>query len=40
MYYGGDIAGLLLATALFAAWYRRRGRRLHRAEALPVGSAA
>ncbi|MFC4058881.1 cytochrome c oxidase assembly protein [Planomonospora corallina] len=26
MYYGGDLAELLLATALFAAWYRRRGR--------------
>lgn len=27
MYYGGDVAEILLATALFAAWYRRRGRR-------------
>ncbi|PRX99828.1 cytochrome c oxidase assembly protein [Allonocardiopsis opalescens] len=26
MYYGGDLAGLLLAVALFAAWYRRAGR--------------
>jgi putative membrane protein len=26
MYYGGDLAELLLATALFAAWYRRAGR--------------
>jgi putative membrane protein len=26
MYYGGDGAELLLAVALFAAWYRRRGR--------------
>jgi putative membrane protein len=25
MYYGGDAAELLLATALFAGWYRRRG---------------
>ncbi|MER7330500.1 MULTISPECIES: cytochrome c oxidase assembly protein [unclassified Micromonospora] len=24
MYYGGDVAELLLATALFAAWYQRR----------------
>jgi putative membrane protein len=27
MYYGGDIAEILLATALFAFWYRQRGRR-------------
>jgi putative membrane protein len=27
MYYGGDVAELLLAIALFAGWYRRRGRR-------------
>lgn len=27
MYYGGDLAELLLATALFAAWYRRRAPR-------------
>lgn len=26
MYYGGDLAELLLATALFAHWYRRRAR--------------
>ncbi|MFD6948515.1 MULTISPECIES: cytochrome c oxidase assembly protein [unclassified Nocardiopsis] len=26
MYYGGDLAELLLAVALFAAWYRRRSR--------------
>jgi putative membrane protein len=26
MYYGGDVAELMLATALFAGWYRRRGR--------------
>ena len=26
MYYGGDAVELLLAVALFAAWYRRRGR--------------
>jgi putative membrane protein len=27
MYYGGDVAELLLAVALFAAWYRRAGHR-------------
>ncbi|MBM0274630.1 cytochrome c oxidase assembly protein [Micromonospora sp. STR1s_6] len=27
MYYGGDVAELLLATALFATWYRRRAPR-------------
>ncbi|NYH44667.1 putative membrane protein [Micromonospora jinlongensis] len=27
MYYGGDVAELLLAIALFASWYRRRARR-------------
>ena len=26
MYYGGDLAELLLATALFATWYRHAGR--------------
>jgi putative membrane protein len=26
MYYGGDVAEVLLAVALFAAWYRRGGR--------------
>jgi putative membrane protein len=26
MYYGGDLAELLLATALFTAWYRRASR--------------
>jgi len=31
MYYGGDVAEILLATALFATWYRRRARR-----AIPV----
>ncbi len=29
MYYGGDIAELALAVALFAGWYRRRGRLAH-----------
>ncbi|GAB2934506.1 cytochrome c oxidase assembly protein [Micromonospora polyrhachis] len=28
MYYGGDLAEVLLAVALFAAWYRRRARRV------------
>jgi putative membrane protein len=28
MYYGGHLADLALLTALFAAWYRRAGRRL------------
>ena len=27
MYYGGDLAEVLLAVALFAGWYRRRRRR-------------
>ena len=27
MHYGGDIAEVLLATALYASWYRQRGRR-------------
>jgi putative membrane protein len=27
MYYGGDIAELLLAVAFFAVWYRTKGRR-------------
>ncbi|MDW5327923.1 cytochrome c oxidase assembly protein [Plantactinospora sp. KLBMP9567] len=27
MYYGGDVAEVCLAVLLFAAWYRRRGRR-------------
>ncbi len=37
MYYGGDLAELLLAVALFATWYRRRARRASR---LTVGVAA
>jgi putative membrane protein len=37
MYYGGHLADLALLTALFAAWYRRTGRRL---PALPTASAA
>ncbi|MEU4379255.1 cytochrome c oxidase assembly protein [Micromonospora echinofusca] len=41
MYYGGDVAELLLATALFAAWYhRRRPRRpAHSAATPPSGPA-
>lgn len=30
MYYGGDVAELLLAIALFASWYRVSGRRYER----------
>ena len=30
MYYGGDIAELLLAIVIFASWYRRSGRRHQR----------
>ena len=30
MYYGGDVAELLLATILFAGWYRTRGRQHER----------
>lgn len=33
MYYGGDVAELALAAALFATWYRSAGHRLRRAEA-------
>jgi putative membrane protein len=33
MYYGGDLAELLLAVALFAAWYRAAGRRWLREQA-------
>jgi putative membrane protein len=32
MYYGGDVAELLLAAALFATWYRQAGRRTALAE--------
>lgn len=28
MYYGGDLAELLLAVALFAVWYKKRSRRM------------
>lgn len=34
MYYGGTGADLLLATALFAAWYRRRGPAYRRVAAV------
>jgi len=37
MYYGGHVADLLLITALFAAWYRRSGRRLGTASASSAG---
>lgn len=37
MYYGGHLADLAVLTALFAAWYRRTGRRL---PAVPPASAA
>jgi putative membrane protein len=37
MYYGGHLADLALLTALFAAWYRRTGRRLR---TVPSGPAA
>lgn len=37
MYYGGDFAELLLAIALFAAWYRASGRRVQR---VPVAARA
>ncbi|TVP43562.1 MAG: cytochrome c oxidase assembly protein [Gemmatimonadales bacterium] len=33
MYYGGDAAELLLAIALFAGWYRARGRAARRSRA-------
>jgi putative membrane protein len=36
MYYGGDVAELLLAVALFASWYRRRRRSRARRRARPV----
>lgn len=38
MYYGGDLAEVLLATALFAAWYRQAGHRL-RSRPSPSGSS-
>ncbi|GAA3739624.1 putative membrane protein [Spinactinospora alkalitolerans] len=36
MYYGGDLAEVLLAVALFAAWYRRRGRRFAARRPVPA----
>lgn len=33
MYYGADVAELLLAAALFGSWYSRRGRRTARSRA-------
>ncbi|WP_159944417.1 MULTISPECIES: cytochrome c oxidase assembly protein [unclassified Nocardiopsis] len=35
MYYGGDLAELLLGVALFTAWYRRRARTAPRSAANP-----
>jgi putative membrane protein len=40
MYYGGDVAELLLAVALFASWYRRRHRSRRRRGARPILQAA
>jgi putative membrane protein len=40
MYYGGDLAELLLATALFAGWYRHRKRQYNRLLTLPKSLAA
>jgi putative membrane protein len=37
MYYGGHLADVALLTALFAAWYRRTGRRL---PTVPAGTPA
>jgi putative membrane protein len=40
MYYGGDLVELLLATALFHSWYRRRSRRndlIRRGASVPMG---
>jgi putative membrane protein len=40
MYYGGDAVELLLATALFHSWYRRRGRlddAMRRRTSVPMG---
>ena len=34
MYYGGDLAEVVLAVLLFAEWYRRRARAGVRATAL------
>jgi putative membrane protein len=36
MYYGGDLAELLLAIALFASWYRATGRRYRREVMMPL----
>ncbi|MDQ3606961.1 MAG: cytochrome c oxidase assembly protein [Gemmatimonadota bacterium] len=38
MYYGGDLAELLLAVALFATWYRASGRRYERLRSLGASS--
>lgn len=38
MYYGGDLAEVLLATVLFATWYRQAGHRMRRT-GRPTGRA-
>jgi len=38
MYYGGDVAELALAVALFAAWYRAAGRVRRRVAPAPTGA--
>ncbi|MGI5215819.1 cytochrome c oxidase assembly protein [Plantactinospora sp. CA-290183] len=40
MYYGGDLAEVLLAVVLFAGWYRRRARRAAPAPGEPCAPAA
>jgi putative membrane protein len=41
MYYGGDVAEVLLAAALLTTWYRRRGHReAHTARGTTVGRSA
>lgn len=40
MYYGGDLAELLLAVALFSGWYARRGRQLMRTSPASVPQSA
>lgn len=38
MYYGGDLAEVLLAVALFHVWFRRRSRSARPAAAAPAGA--
>jgi putative membrane protein len=40
MYYAGDVAEVALAVALFAAWYRRAGRRTATTSSLTRGTRA